>query len=71
MLCSVAKCKQILHALFWMLNDLVCFTGMGYVCSTYPGGTPNPMDIVRIFNFNNEICRRYICIQFPLFLDEI
>ncbi|KAF3446770.1 hypothetical protein FNV43_RR11950 [Rhamnella rubrinervis] len=31
--------------------------GIGNVCNTYPGSTPNSMDIVRIFNFNNEICR--------------
>uniref|UniRef100_A0A2P2KXN6 tRNA (adenine(58)-N(1))-methyltransferase non-catalytic subunit TRM6 n=2 Tax=Rhizophora mucronata TaxID=61149 RepID=A0A2P2KXN6_RHIMU len=34
--------------------------GTGNVCSTYIGGTPYPMDIVRIFNFNNEICKRVV-----------
>ncbi|OVA18582.1 Eukaryotic initiation factor 3 [Macleaya cordata] len=38
--------------------------GTGYVCNTYFGVTPYPMDIVGIFNFNNEICSRII--RFPL-----
>ncbi|CAK7346221.1 unnamed protein product [Dovyalis caffra] len=33
--------------------------GTGYICNTYLGSTPHPMDIVRIFNFENEICKRY------------
>ncbi|XP_004152653.1 tRNA (adenine(58)-N(1))-methyltransferase non-catalytic subunit trm6 isoform X2 [Cucumis sativus] len=32
--------------------------GKGSVCNTYVGNTPNPMDIVRIFNFDDEICSR-------------
>ncbi|KAJ8762192.1 hypothetical protein K2173_007347 [Erythroxylum novogranatense] len=34
--------------------------GMGYVCNTYVGNTPHPMDIVKIFNFNNEIYKRIV-----------
>ncbi|MCL7027435.1 hypothetical protein MKW94_006983 [Papaver nudicaule] len=37
--------------------------GTGHVCNTYFGVTPYPMEIVRIFNFNNEICRRIV--RFP------
>jgi tRNA (adenine-N(1)-)-methyltransferase non-catalytic subunit len=36
----------------------LCLTGTGYVCNTYAGGSPYPMDIARIFNFGNEICKR-------------
>ncbi|XXG40270.1 hypothetical protein AAC387_Pa01g1032 [Persea americana] len=32
--------------------------GTGHVCNTYFGVTPYPMDIVRIFNFNDQICGR-------------
>lgn len=32
--------------------------GKGSVCNTYLGNNPNPMDIVRIFNFDDEICTR-------------
>lgn len=32
--------------------------GKGSVCNTYVGNNPNPMDIVRIFNFDDEICSR-------------
>ncbi|CAK9148278.1 unnamed protein product [Ilex paraguariensis] len=38
--------------------------GTGYVCNSYLGVTPYPMNIVRIFNFNNEICKRIL--QSPL-----
>ncbi|XP_077231417.1 eukaryotic initiation factor 3 gamma subunit family protein [Tasmannia lanceolata] len=38
--------------------------GTSYVCNTYFGITPYPMDIVGIFNFNNEICDRIV--QSPL-----
>lgn len=34
--------------------------GTGYVCNTYPGVTPYPMDIVRIFNFSEEVCKRIV-----------
>ncbi|KAM5565107.1 hypothetical protein ABKV19_019237 [Rosa sericea] len=34
--------------------------GTGYVCNTYPGGSPYPMDIARIFNFGEEICKRIV-----------
>ncbi|KAK9270304.1 hypothetical protein L1049_025882 [Liquidambar formosana] len=34
--------------------------GTGYVCNTYLGTAPYPMDIVRIFNFSNEICKRIV-----------
>ncbi|KAM3710813.1 hypothetical protein ACB098_01G061200 [Castanea mollissima] len=34
--------------------------GTGYVCSTYLGSTPYSIDIVRIFNFSNEICKRIV-----------
>ncbi|XP_038715671.1 tRNA (adenine(58)-N(1))-methyltransferase non-catalytic subunit trm6-like [Tripterygium wilfordii] len=34
--------------------------GTGHVCNTYLGGTPYGMDIVRIFNFDDEICKRIV-----------
>ncbi|KAL6212812.1 hypothetical protein ACLB2K_018028 [Fragaria x ananassa] len=34
--------------------------GTGYVCNTYPGGSPYPMDIARIFNFGEAICKRIV-----------
>ncbi|KAG2692768.1 hypothetical protein I3760_08G067400 [Carya illinoinensis] len=34
--------------------------GTGYVCGTYLGVTPYPMDIVRIFNFSDEVCNRIV-----------
>lgn len=34
--------------------------GTGYVCNTCIGDSPYPMDIVRIFNFSNEICKRIL-----------
>ncbi|XP_052202415.1 uncharacterized protein LOC127808093 isoform X2 [Diospyros lotus] len=34
--------------------------GTGYVCNSYIGNTPYPMDIIRMFNFNNETCRRIV-----------
>ncbi|KAI5678346.1 hypothetical protein M9H77_09296 [Catharanthus roseus] len=34
--------------------------GNGYVCNTYFGNTPYPVDIVRMFNFGNEICERIV-----------
>ncbi|XP_065881928.1 uncharacterized protein [Euphorbia lathyris] len=34
--------------------------GTGYVCNTYIGGTPYSIDIVRMFNFNNDICKRIV-----------
>lgn len=34
--------------------------GTGYVCNTYLGSTPYSMDIVRIFNLSNEICKRIV-----------
>ncbi|KAK1391184.1 tRNA (adenine(58)-N(1))-methyltransferase non-catalytic subunit TRM6 [Heracleum sosnowskyi] len=38
--------------------------GMGYVCNTYIGVNPYPIDIVRMFNFSDEICKRIV--QSPL-----
>jgi tRNA (adenine-N(1)-)-methyltransferase non-catalytic subunit len=38
--------------------------GSGYVCNTYRGVTPPSIDIVRIFNFSSEICKRIV--QSPL-----
>lgn len=32
--------------------------GKGSVCNTYLGSNPNPMEIVRMFNFDDEICAR-------------
>ncbi|XWS14471.1 hypothetical protein CRYUN_Cryun35bG0012300 [Craigia yunnanensis] len=32
--------------------------GTGSVCNTYLGGTPYPMEIIRMFNFSNEIGKR-------------
>lgn len=41
------------------LNCVGLFTGKGSICNTYLGNNPNPMDIVRIFNFDDEICARF------------
>ncbi|KAL6995831.1 hypothetical protein U1Q18_005967, partial [Sarracenia purpurea var. burkii] len=38
--------------------------GTGYVCNTYIGATPYPMDIVRMFNFSNETCKRILRCSF-------
>lgn len=35
--------------------------GTGYVCNIHLGVTPYPVDIVRIFNFSNDICKRIVC----------
>ncbi|XVF58437.1 hypothetical protein PTKIN_Ptkin07bG0066900 [Pterospermum kingtungense] len=32
--------------------------GTGSVCNTFLGETPYPMEIIRMFNFSNEICKR-------------
>lgn len=58
---TLCKCDYLFMT-FWMLNASVCLTGAGYVCNTYVGGSPYPMDIARIFNFGDEICKRYICL---------
>ncbi|KAL3514760.1 hypothetical protein ACH5RR_027477 [Cinchona calisaya] len=34
--------------------------GNGYVCNTFRGTIPYPVDIVRIFNFGKEICERIV-----------
>ncbi|XP_012835735.1 PREDICTED: tRNA (adenine(58)-N(1))-methyltransferase non-catalytic subunit trm6 isoform X1 [Erythranthe guttata] len=34
--------------------------GMGYVCNTYCGMTPYPINIVRMFNFSNETCKKIV-----------
>ncbi|PON70744.1 tRNA (adenine(58)-N(1))-methyltransferase non-catalytic subunit TRM [Parasponia andersonii] len=34
--------------------------GTGYICSTYVGKTPYSMEIVRIFNFGNDICKSIV-----------
>ncbi|CAL1355622.1 unnamed protein product [Linum trigynum] len=34
--------------------------GTGFVCNTYIGSAPYSMEIVRIFNFNDEICKRIV-----------
>ncbi|KAG5543027.1 hypothetical protein RHGRI_015946 [Rhododendron griersonianum] len=34
------------------------FDGTGYVCNSYLGLAPYPMDIIRMFNFSSETCRR-------------
>ncbi|XP_072988704.1 uncharacterized protein [Typha latifolia] len=34
--------------------------GTGYVCSTYFGSVPNPIDISRMFNFSSEECSRIV-----------
>ena len=49
-----------------MLNCVGLFTGKGSVCNTYLGSNPNPMEIVRMFNFDDEICARFAA--FVLFL---
>ncbi|GAB2228431.1 hypothetical protein Droror1_Dr00010270 [Drosera rotundifolia] len=45
--------------------------GTGYICNAYMGVTPYPMDIVRIFNFSDEMCKRIVqCSTRDLFADE-
>ncbi|KAG5250348.1 tRNA (adenine(58)-N(1))-methyltransferase non-catalytic [Salix suchowensis] len=39
--------------------------GTGYVCNTYLGSSPYPVDMVRTFNFDNEICKGTI-VRAPL-----
>ncbi|KAF1859353.1 hypothetical protein Lal_00009937 [Lupinus albus] len=34
--------------------------GTGFVCNSYLGKSPHSMDIVRIFNFSDEICKRIL-----------
>ncbi|KAI7756288.1 hypothetical protein M8C21_032833 [Ambrosia artemisiifolia] len=34
--------------------------GTGYVCNTYRGGSPHSLEIVRLFNFGDEINRRIV-----------
>ncbi|KAL0325857.1 UNVERIFIED_CONTAM: tRNA (adenine(58)-N(1))-methyltransferase non-catalytic subunit trm6 [Sesamum radiatum] len=34
--------------------------GTGYVCNTYCGITPYPINIVRMFNFSDETCKRIL-----------
>ncbi|CAL5205818.1 unnamed protein product [Lathyrus oleraceus] len=34
--------------------------GTGFVCNSYLGQTPHSMDIVRIFNLSDEICKRIV-----------
>ncbi|KAK7291238.1 hypothetical protein RIF29_06215 [Crotalaria pallida] len=34
--------------------------GTGFVCNSYLGKSPYSMDIVRIFNFSDEICKRIL-----------
>ncbi|KAL3734254.1 hypothetical protein ACJRO7_023580 [Eucalyptus globulus] len=34
--------------------------GSGYVCNMYLESSPYPMDIVRMFNFSDEICKRIV-----------
>ncbi|XP_042517545.1 tRNA (adenine(58)-N(1))-methyltransferase non-catalytic subunit trm6 [Macadamia integrifolia] len=46
--------------ILFFINNTICLTGSGYVCNTYFGGVPYPMDITRMFNFNNEISSRIV-----------
>lgn len=39
-------------------SDIANFTGTGFVCNSYIGQAPYSMDIVRIFNLSDEICKR-------------
>ncbi|XP_019250255.1 PREDICTED: tRNA (adenine(58)-N(1))-methyltransferase non-catalytic subunit trm6 isoform X1 [Nicotiana attenuata] len=34
--------------------------GTGYVCNTYRGSSPYPVEITRMFNLNDEICKRIV-----------
>ncbi|KAH0684154.1 hypothetical protein KY289_021906 [Solanum tuberosum] len=34
--------------------------GTGYVCNTYRGSSPYPVDITRMFNLSDEICKRIV-----------
>ncbi|KAI9115860.1 hypothetical protein K1719_012790 [Acacia pycnantha] len=59
-----------IHYLFyslWLMSlatqtflSLICLTGTGFVCNSYLGPAPYSMDIARIFNFSDEICKRYL-----------
>ncbi|ONK80260.1 uncharacterized protein A4U43_C01F15680 [Asparagus officinalis] len=40
--------------------------GPGHACSNYFGTKPPSLDIVRIFNFSNEVCRRILQAPFSL-----
>ncbi|XP_050228188.1 uncharacterized protein LOC126677556 [Mercurialis annua] len=35
--------------------------GTGYVCNAFIGATPYSTEIVRMFNFNSDTCRRIVC----------
>ncbi|KAL3640971.1 hypothetical protein CASFOL_015939 [Castilleja foliolosa] len=39
--------------------------GMGYVCNTYCGVNPYPINIVRMFNFSDETCKRIVHASLP------
>ncbi|PIN09052.1 tRNA(1-methyladenosine) methyltransferase, subunit GCD10 [Handroanthus impetiginosus] len=49
-----------------MLNGLITgavaerLGGTGYVCNTYCGNTPYSINIVRMFNFSDETCKRIV-----------
>jgi len=45
-----------LHS-FWLIV-IILLVGTGYVCNMHLGPTLYPMDIVRIFNFGNDTCKR-------------
>ncbi|KAF3614608.1 hypothetical protein FXO38_35554 [Capsicum annuum] len=34
--------------------------GTGYVCNTYRGSSPYPVDITRMFNLSDGICKRIV-----------
>ena len=44
--------------LFYKKINGFLFTGTGHVCCTYFDASPYSIDIVRMFNFNDEICTR-------------
>jgi len=35
-------------------------TGTGYVCNTYKGSSPYPVEMVRMFNFSDKVLKRYV-----------
>jgi tRNA (adenine-N(1)-)-methyltransferase non-catalytic subunit len=34
--------------------------GTGYVCNTYKGSSPYPVEMVRMFNFSDKVLKRYV-----------
>lgn len=46
-------------------------TGTGYVCNTYKGSCPYPVEMVRMFNFSDKVIERYFRLSTSLFLSNL